>query len=99
MGLGFMRATKTVISAAETWKSPCLRILMKCRKTGPKPFFETELLSKAMLQTQAVFDQRRTTISFMLLTDANACFSSLIIFSVNQLIVQCIKLYQMKCQK
>lgn len=60
---------------------------MKCRKTGPKPLFEIELLSKATLQTQAVFDQRTTAISFMLLTDANDCFSSLIIFSVNLLIV------------
>lgn len=55
---------------------------MKCRKTGPKPLFEIELLSKAMLQTQAVFDQRKTAISFILLTDANDCFSFLIIFSV-----------------
>ena len=62
----------------ETWKSPCLRIQMKCSKTGPEPLFEIELLSKAALPTQMVFHHRTTAISFMLLSNSG-CFSCLIL--------------------
>lgn len=71
--------SKSVISAAETWKSPCLRILMKCRETGPKASFELEPLSEAKLHTQAVFDQRTAALPCVFLTNANGCFSCLII--------------------
>lgn len=79
MCLGFMWVCKALFSGAETWKSPCLRIQMKCSKTGPEPLFEIELLSEAALPTQSVFHNRTTAISFMLLTNLD-CFSFLVIF-------------------
>lgn len=52
MSLGSLRAGKAVFPGAETRKSPCLRIQMKCSKTGPEPLFEMELLSEAALPAQ-----------------------------------------------
>lgn len=61
---------------------------MKCSKTGPKPLFEIELLSKAALPT--VFYHSTNIISLMLLTNS-AFFSCLTLPSINQLILNPIK--------
>lgn len=96
MCLGFIWAGEAAFSGAETPKSPCLRIQMKCSKNWAKaPLWDRAALYRSA--ANSVFHHSANTVSGMLLTHS-ACFSCLIIFPTHQLIVDLIKRNCANCE-